>query len=390
MSNNIELNKVLADYSTSFAARYPIKELANTKVEAEFGDSTGDTIYVKSRGYGKTYQTTDLTGKMSDIEVVGVPVKLLPYKKGASASFIENTLELGEDGKEVLAQMASEMVDTLAISDYATALYGASNAIVGSGTFAELSRAITNVKKVGQGGKIGSMLSFDMRNAITNSSATQNFVAAPRMAEKYFDGVIGDFNGASVIEGRTDLIETLDLIPAGATLTVTSAGVATITPSGAVSATVAAGTIFKVAGISCVDELGKSIGVNRVFCLHEEAVFAGAGAVTVNIGEIFATGPRKNVSALPSASAITNLLEANSKYATGVVFSKDELIIVQKGIKPLKSSVSETVPAAAGMPIRMTYEGSAKVSNEEYIFDVLHGSKVYSQRAVSSLYTKLA
>ena len=94
MANTIELQKVLVDYVAGFEGQFPIKEIANTSLEAKFGDNQGDTIYAKGYNYGTTYQTTDLTNKMSNIETVGIPLTILPYKKGASYSFLENTPEL--------------------------------------------------------------------------------------------------------------------------------------------------------------------------------------------------------------------------------------------------------------------------------------------------------
>lgn len=389
MANSIELQKVLVDYVAGFEGQFAIKEIANTSLEGKFGDDQGDTIYVKSRNYGSTYQTADLTGKMSNIETVGVPLTLLPYKKGASYSYLENTLELGGDESAILRDWSAEMADVLSRKAYDVALKGASTAVVSTGTFAQLGSAINNVKKASQKGKIGGMLSFDITTLVSNSGVQQFGNSA--LASKLYQGVIGNFRGADFIEGRTDILQTNAIFPAS-TVTITNTnGVTTaqVTPSVGTAVTIAAGTAFTLAGIYAVDELGNSTGTLRVFTLQENFALSGTGAQAINVGDVFFSGPRKNVSGAISGKALTNLFEANSQYATGVVMNENELMIGMKGIKPLRSN-SATMQSTEGLPIRVTYEGSAKVSTEDMIWDVLFGASVYSRRGICGLYVKIA
>lgn len=389
MANTIELQKVLVEYVAGFEGQFPIKEIANTSLEAKFGDNQGDTIYAKGYNYGTTYQTTDLTNKMSNIETVGIPLTILPYKKGASYSFLENTLELGNDTSEIMKRWSGEMADVLARKAYDVALKGASTAVVSTGTFAQLGSAINNVKKASQSGKIGGMLSFDVTTLVTNSGISQ--FGNSQLANKLYQGVIGNFRGCDFIEGRTDILTTGAIFPAS-TVTITNTnGVTTakVTPSVGTAITIKAGTAFTLAGIYAVDELGNSTGTLRVFTLQEDFALSGTGAQAINVGDVFFDGPRKNVSGDISAKTLTNLFEANSNYATGVVMNENELMIAAKGIKPLRSN-STTMSSAEGMPIRVTYEGSAKTSYEDMIFDVLFGAAVYSRRGISGIYVKVS
>lgn len=389
MANTIELQKVLVEYVAGFEGQFPIKEIANTSLEAKFGDNQGDTIYAKGYNYGTTYQTTDLTNKMSNIETVGIPLTILPYKKGASYSFLENTLELGNDTAEIMKRWSGEMADVLARKAYDVALKGASTAVVSTGTFAQLGSAINNVKKASQSGKIGGMLSFDVTTLVTNSGISQ--FGNSQLANKLYQGVIGNFRGCDFIEGRTDILTTGAIFPAS-TVTITNTnGVTTaeVTPSVGTAITIKAGTAFTLAGIYAVDELGNSTGTLRVFTLQEDFALSGTGAQAINVGDVFFNGPRKNVSGAISAKTLTNLFEANSNYATGVVMNENELMIAAKGIKPLRSN-STTMSSTEGMPIRVTYEGSAKTSYEDMIFDVLFGAAVYSRRGISGIYVKVS
>lgn len=389
MANTIELQKVLVEYVAGFEGQFPIKEIANTSLEAKFGDNQGDTIYAKGYNYGTTYQTTDLTNKMSNIETVGIPLTILPYKKGASYSFLENTLELGNDTSEIMKRWSGEMADVLARKAYDVALKGASTAVVSTGTFAQLGSAINNVKKASQSGKIGGMLSFDVTTLVTNSGISQ--FGNSQLANKLYQGVIGNFRGCDFIEGRTDILTTGAIFPAS-TVTITNTnGVTTaeVTPSVGTAITIKAGTAFTLAGIYAVDELGNSTGTLRVFTLQEDFALSGTTAQAINVGDVFFDGPRKNVSGAISAKTLTNLFEANSNYATGVVMNENELMIAAKGIKPLRSN-STTMSSTEGMPIRVTYEGSAKTSYEDMIFDVLFGAAVYSRRGISGIYVKVS
>lgn len=391
MANEIALQKVLEDYGAALEAQLPIVALANTDLSDKFGDDQGDTVYAKIRNYGTTHQTTDLTGKMSDIKSEGVPLKLLPWKKGASLSFLENTLEVGGDIDAVIRDWSGEMADTIGKEFYRTALLGAATSHVSTGTFADLGVISNHVKKAGMAGSVGGMLSFDVNTLVCNSGQNQSFAAAPALSSKLYQGVIGSFRGVSYIEGRTDLLETGGIFPAGS-VTVT-AGVAHFTPTASVGTAIAVkkGTVVTLANVYAVDIFGKTTGVLRSFVVQADVTIpTGTGGADVDFGEIIFSGARKNVSvAAISSVALTNKFEANATYASGVVFAKDELMIGMKGIKPLRTN-SSTLKSVDGLPIRVTYEGSAKTSTEDLIFDVLAGSSVYARRGSSALYIKVS
>lgn len=391
MANEITLQKVLEDYGAALEAQLPIVALANTDLSEKFGDSQGESVYAKIRNYGTTHQTTDLTGKMSDIKTEGVPLTMLPWKKGASLSFLENTLEVGGDIDAVLRDWSGEMADTIGKYFYSTAILGAATSHVSTGTFADLGVIANHVKKAGMAGPVGGMLSFDINTLVCNSGQNQSFAAAPALSSKMYQGVIGKYRNVDFIEGSTELLETGGIFPAGS-VTVT-AGVAHFTPTSTVSTAIAVkkGTVVTLANVYAVDIFGKTTGVLRSFVVQADVTIpTGTGGVDVDFGEIIFAGARKNVSVAAITSvALTNKFEANATYASGVVFAKDELMIGMKGIKPLRTN-SSTLKSVDGLPIRITYEGSAKTSTEDMIFDVLAGASVYARRASSALYVKVS
>ena len=138
-----------------------------------------------------------------------------------------------------------------------------------------------------------------------------------------------------------------------------------------------------------MDELGNSTGTLRVFTLQEDFALSGTSAQPVNIGNVWFTGARRNVSGAITGKAITNLFEANAQYASGIVLNENELMLGFKAIRALKSN-SSSLEAVDGLPIRVTYEGSAKTSTEDMVFDVLFGADVYSQRGISALFVKVS
>lgn len=389
MANTIDTNKLVVDYAAGFEAQFPIKEIANTTMAAKFGDATGDIIYAKAYSYGKTYKTSDLTGKMSDIEIVGIPLKLNQYRKGGSYTAIEATLEMGGDHAEVIKRWSAEMADVMSREAYTKALRGASTAVVSTGTFAQLGTAVNNVKTASQSGKIGGMLSYSVATLVANSGIPQ--FGNSQLSNKLYQGVIGNFRGCDFIEGRTDLVETGAIFPAS-TITITNTNGVTsalVTPSVGTAITIKAGTSFTCPGIFAVDELGNSTGALRVFTLQEDFALSGTSAQPINIGNVFFTGARKSVSGPITGKAITNLFEANAQYASGIVLNENELMLGFKAIRALKSN-SSSIEATEGMPIRVTYEGSAITSTEDLIFDTLFGADLYSQRGIAGIYVKVS
>lgn len=394
MSNTIELEKVLVDYTAGFELNFPIKDMTKMDMSKEFGDDQGETIYVKAQNYGTTYQTTDLTNKMSDIISKGVPLTLLPYKKGASYTSLQKTNSLGGNSgvQKIVKKWSAEMADTLHLVAYNTALLGSSTSVVSTGTYAQLATAINNVRKTKAMGSINGMLSFDMDTLIGNDGVSK--WGAGSLASQMYEGDIKRFRNCDFLTGSTNILTTGAIFPAG-TVTITNATggfgttTATFTPTSNIASaiTVVAGTAF-TAVVEAVDELGNTTGTKRTFIIQENVELSGSTAIAINVGDVFFSGPLKNVSGAISAKAVTNLMEASSNYATGVVFNENELMLGMKGIAPLMSN-SSTVNSADGVPIRVTYEGSAKVSTEDMIFDTLFGASVFTRRSISGLYVKV-
>lgn len=394
MSNTIELEKVLVDVVAGFELSFPLKDMTNMDLSSDFGDKNGDTIYVKADNYGTVYQTTDLTNKMSDIVSVGVPLKLLPYKMGGSYTTLQKTLSLG--GQSGVTKIAKKwgkgFAHDLHKIAYNTALRGASTAVVSTGTFAQLASGINNVQKTNAMGNINGMLSYDL-DTLIGKDGTSAF-GNSSLAKQLYEGNIKNYRGCDVVAGPTTILATNGVFPAG-TITITNASggfgttTATFTPTANIASaiTVVAGTAI-TAVVEAVDELGFTTGTKRVFIVQTDVELSGSTGIAIDVGDVFFSGPMKNVSAAISARAVTNLMEASSNYATGVVFNENELMLGMKGIAPLMSN-STTAMDVDTIPIRVSYEGSAKTSTEDMIFDTLFGAGVYTRRGLSGLYVKV-
>ena len=201
MANSLELKTLLADYTAGLNHSFPLRQLTNWDMQSKFSDGFGETIYAKGFDYGTTYQTSDLTGKFSNVNRQGAPLEILPYRKGISLSVLENTLEMDGDTDEIIKRMSQEMAYSLTNVAYNTAIRGAAQGIVTTGTFADLSNAGIRVKNAKMNGKLGGMLSFDLHGTVAKSGI-QSF-GNSSLAKDMYDGVIGSFAGVDYVEGNT-------------------------------------------------------------------------------------------------------------------------------------------------------------------------------------------
>lgn len=394
MANSLELKTLLADYTAGLNHSFPLRQLTNWDMQSKFSDGFGDTIYAKGFDYGTTYQTSDLTGKFSNVNRQGVPLEILPYRKGIALSVLENTLEMDGDTDEIIKRMSQEMAYSLTNVAYNTAIRGAAQGIVTTGTFADLSNVGIRVKNSKMNGKLGGMLSFDLHGTIAKSGI-QSF-GNSSLAKDMYDGVIGSFAGVDYVEGNTPYLETGAIFPAGAVTITNSTNKfgttdAKYTPTSAISpaVTVKAGTAFTAAGIYAVDELGNKLPYLRVFTVQADVELSGSTAIAIDVGDVIFSGPFKNVSGAISAVAITNIHEASSTYATGVVLPQPAVMMAAQGIKPLKTLESANVPASEGFPIRAFWDSNGTTNIDNLVFDVMFGASIYKQVGITALWMKV-
>lgn len=403
MANDIKLKKILAEAKASADLQFPLRELINTEISSEFGSATGGTVDVKIRNVGTTYKQWDLTGVTNDMQVDTVPVTVGPYRTVMSYSDYENTLELGDDKDALIDNWAAGLVDEIADDTFNSIMLGANySEVATTASINTLSNAINQVRSAKMAGQINGILSHDIETAIMNSSSTNYAFSDAKLASKYMDGLVGNWNGVNFGRQVADQLEIEDVFAAGsAVFTVNAKGEATLTiaatsaPSAAY--TVKAGTVFTVADVFGANMFGKGTTKLRSFVVQEDVEMpASTAATAVNVGPVSFFGAKKNAHGTMVTShgvttvtgAIANKFVAGKTYVRGAVFYKNDVLGALKGIKPQAENSCST-RKAEGVPLRLVYESSGRKASEDLIVDTLYGTGMYSRRGVAGIYLQI-
>lgn len=401
MANLIITEKKIKAVSAILRVSCPILRMANRKLESTFADGNSDTVNMSINGYGTTYQTNDLTGKLSDINSLTVPLRVLQYRKGFSLSKISEMFDVNDKANSIVKPFCGEFAYTINQVYANTALFAANTAVVAtSPTFAMLSGAIANVDETLMSGMTNGMLGITMQALITNSGISQFGNSA--LAKELYQNMIGNYNGVEFTKMPTPLITTAGIFPAG-TMTITTAvdafGVGTTTalftatsaPGAAI--TIKAGTAIKLANVGAVGEMARETGKDRVLIVQSDTTIpttANTTPVAIPVGTVYFSGPKKNVNVSAiSGVAVTNLMEANTKYMTGAVWNENDLMIAVKAPAPFASLDSMSVGPTDGLPIRMSVESYGLLSIESSYMDLLSGAAAYTGRSTCAIFLKV-
>ena len=215
--------------------------------------------------------------------------------------------------------------------------------------------------------------------------------------------MVGNFNGVELTKMPTPLIITADIFPAG-TMTITTSvdsfGIGTTTaqftatsaPGAAIS--IKAGTAIKLNGVGAVGEMGRETGKDRALIVQSDVTIptnANTVPVTIPLGTVYFSGPKKNVNVSSiSGVAVTNLMEANTKYMTGAVWNENDLMIAVKAPAAFASLDSMSVGPTDGLPIRMSVESNGLQSTESSYMDLLTGVSSYTGRSTCAIFLKVS
>lgn len=401
MPNRIATEKKIKSASGVMQAYCPIVRMANRKLESTFAEGTSDTVNMAVDGYGTTYQTDDLTSKLSDIQHDYVPLRLLQYRKGFSLSKLSEMFDVNDKPNSIIKPFCAEMAYTLNQVGANAALFGANTAVVAtSASYSMLSSAISSVDETLMSGTTYGMLGITMQALITNSGISQ--FGNSSLAKELYQNMIGSYNGVEFTKMPTPLITTSGIFPAG-TMTITTSvdsfGMGTTTaqftaasaPGAAI--TIKAGTAIKL-GVGAVGEMDRETGKDRAFIVQSNVTIptnANTVPVTIPLGTVYFSGPKKNVNVSSiSGVAVTNLMEANTKYMTGAVWNENDLLLGAKAIKAFASLDSVSVGPSDGLPLRMAIESNGLKSTESSYFDTLFGVAPYTGRSTCAIFLKVS
>lgn len=399
MANDIKLKKILAEAKASADLQFPLRELINTEISSEIGSATGGTVDVKIRNVGQTYKQWDLSAVNNDLLVDTVPVTVSPYRTIMTYSDYENTVELGDDKDALIDNFAAGLVDHIADDTFNSIMLGANYSEVATvASINTISNAINQVRSAKMAGQVNGILSHDIETLIMNSSSTNYAFSDSKLASKYMDGLVGNWNGVNFGRQVVDQLEIEDVFAAGsATFTVDAKGLATLkiaaTSAPSAAYTVKAGTVFTVAGVYGVNMFGKGTTKLRSFVVQEDVEMpASTVATTVNVGPVYFLGASKNAHGTITANAVTgaiaNKFAAGKTYVRGAVFYKNDVLGAMKGIKAQEENSCST-RKSEGIPLRLLYESNGRLSKEDLIIDTLYGTGMYSRRGVAGIYLQI-
>ena len=399
MANGIKLKKILAEAKASADLQFPLRELINTEISSEIGSATGGTVDVKIRNVGQTYKQWNLSSVENDLQVDTVPVTVGPYRTIMSYSDYENTLELGDDKDALIDNWTAGLVDNIADDTFNAIMLGANySEVATTASINTLSNAINQVRSAKMAGQINGILSHDIETAIMNSSSTNYAFSDAKLASKYMDGLVGNWNGVNFGRQVADQLEIENVFAAGtATFTVGTDGSATLkiaaTTAPSAAYTIKAGTVFTVEGVFGVNMFLKGTSKLRSFVVQEDVQMpATTTATTVNVGPVYFSGARKNAHGTISngtvSGAVANKFVAGKTYVRGAVFYKNDVLGAMKAIKAQAENSCST-RKAEGVPLRLVYESNGRSSKEDLIIDTLYGTGMYSRRGVAGIYLQI-
>ena len=402
MANSIELEKVLVPASAGLDTNFWLKEMGHTDYSSKYTNESGETTNVKIHNSATFYQTNDLTGKISDMETKTVPLKVDPFMGGFQYTDIEDTFEL-TDKSVFIEEAGAALADDLTNAAYKKIVNEANTGIIlnsGSPDFKTLSDALISIGGSKMMGANNGILSSEVRGLILDSSKTNQAFSYSKLADQYLSGNISNWNGAKWADYSMEQIQIEDIFPAGTFTVTNTAGiyggtVARYTPTASIGTalTIKAGTKFTLAGVKAVNKRGQSrVAVDRIFTVQADVtVPTGAGATTINIGEVFFVGALKNVSVSAiSALAVTNKVAADSSYYTGLVYKDTELLMASPDLIVPKGAASASTKSIDGnIPLRITYDYASLVSTETLVMKTMFGARLYTGNAAYSIYVKV-
>lgn len=369
----------------------PILELINTELQGEFKSGGGVTVDVQIPGYGAVTKGEAIGD--TTVEVAPVPVTVDVYNTAASLSMLQKALDVDDFDRQIANPRGAKLAATVNKLVYDEGFYNANQSVVTSAvTFSNFAEAVSDIESTRVDGMIGAMIHPTVKARLASSD--NNDFSNPSISKDLYNGVVGDYMGATFISSPDASIVYTSWVPgSAATVASASEGATSLVISDASAAAGAIckkGTVLKIAGLYNVDEFGDALATLRSFIVKQDFVVTSAGTVTVSVEAIHATGALKNVSALPTAGArVTSPLEASSSYYTGMVFSRNAIVFASAPLKEFYGADPEQSMKLAGV-VNVRFAGDGNISTGAQIarWDILAGAKAIRGKAICNVYVK--
>ena len=369
----------------------PILELINTELQGEFKSGGGVTVDVQIPGYGVVTKGEAIGD--TTVEVAPVPVTVDVYNTAASLTMVQKALDVDDFDKQIANPRGAKLAATVNKLVYDEGFYNANQSVVTSAVaFSNFAEAVSDIDSTRVDGKIGAMIHPIVKARL--ASSLNNDFNNPSIAKDLYNGVVGDYMGATFISSPDASIVYTSWVP-GSAATVAAAveGATSLVISDAtavIGAVCRKGTVLKIAGLYNVDEFGDALATQRSFIVKQDYTVTSAGTVTVSVEAIHATGAMKNVSALPTAGLkVTSPLEASSSYYTGMVFSQNAIVFASAPLKEFYGAdPDESMKLAGVVNVRFAANGNISTGAQIARWDILAGAKAIRGKAICNVYVK--
>ena len=369
----------------------PILELINTELQGEFKSGGGVTVDVQIPGYGVVTKGEAIGD--ATVEVAPVPVTVDMYNTPATLTMVQKALDVDDFDKQIANPRGAKLAATVNKLVYEEGFYNANQSVVTSAVaFSNFAEAVSDIESTRVDGMIGAMIHPTVKARLASSD--KNDFNNPGISKDLYNGVIGDYMGATFISSPDASIVSTSWVPgSAATVAAASEGATSLVISDAsavIGAVCRKGTVLKIAGLYNVDEFGDNLATQRSFVVKQDFTVTSAGTVTVLVEAIHATGALKNVSSLPTAGLkVTSPLEASSSYYTGMVFSKNAIVFASAPLKEFfGADPDQNMKLAGVVNVRYSASGDIRTGAQIARWDILAGAKAIRGKAICNVYVK--
>lgn len=410
MPETIVTNKVLQESSAAMESMIPLLGMANRKLEKDFaeGEAKGDTAWMKISGYGTTYRKMDISSETSDIEVTAVPLTITPARTPADYTKINEMLKYGNFDRDVIRQFAAGHAYTLGLELSDALSMQATQAVIStSAASANLIGAVTGVRETMMAGQLYGCLNVSQMGIYADAMKTSFGNSEGVGGRLYKTGMLGRAFNIEWAESVSNIVETSAIFPAGTmtiTTTVDANGVGTTTATFTATSAPGSSSVVKkgtkislgtgTAQVKAVGEMGRVFARKRIFTVMADVTIpttANTTPVPVNLGTVYFTGAKKNVSVTAiSAVAVVNEMEANSQYYVGCVWNQNELLAGVKAFSPFPSKDSKSISGGDGFPLRLTTDSNVSAGTIRAVLDNMFGCTLYTGRSACAIVLKVS
>ena len=394
MSNAILTSNVRVPFLAEIEANLPLITNGTVQYNKNFVGGNGSTLGILVPSYGNDVGTgADVTGDISDIKSGERTVTLTQYHKAVSLTQVEQSLELSSYEDQVAKPNAQKMASDIQKVAVDTIKLGAATSYVSAtGKYTDIGEGVANLESSRATGDVYGIMSPKIAKGVVDSGLS--FFQA-NLQGSFSTGDLGSYLGASFFKSQ-DLAT--NLVIGAQTITTALVDMGTAYVAGATSlvlkSTALVGTFpkyqsFTVAGVNSVDIFGNDSGLPYQFVL-QAGVTAGSNALTATIQGVYASGPLKNVTALPANNAaVTFPHTASTTYQPVIFWDKSAWVTATAQLRKL--TMTEAKPTAGKLMNMLTSVGSDAVKGIDICrWDVLLGFLPIYRNLISIVWIKVA